>query len=337
MIARPHDPADMLTQVAAVAYDEKATCPRYLDCVATWMGGDADKIEYLQRLGGYCLIGGNPARAFPVWYGAGRNGKSVNADTWRGLMGDYATVAPRGFLAQKFTDEHPCELATLRGKRLVVASETRPNMELSVDLVKLMTGESTMTARFMRQDYFQFKVTHKVILMTNTLPVIRDTSDSIWDRVQLLEWPVRIPDNQVDTQLGDKLRAEWPGILNWLLEGTRKVQADGWDLKPPAVVRAATQQYRVDSDTLGRFADECLILDDPALTTPVRQLRKVYDEWAEANCEAAKMPARVFNAWFRQKGKRDGNKKIGGKAAKCWFGVGLHQEAVTVSNGNQEL
>lgn len=323
MRVRQHDPADMMTHKADVSFDATATCPLWSECVRTWMAGDADKIDYLQRLGGYCLRGGNPSRVFPIWYGAGRNGKSVCADTWRGLLGSYARVAPRGLLAAKRHDEHPTELANMRGARLVIASETRPNMELSVDLVKMMTGETTMTARLMRQDYFEFRVTHKTILMTNTLPLIKDTSDSIWDRVHLLDWTVRIPDNQVDPDLCDKLKAERSGILNWLLAGAEMVRADRWILRAPKSVQAATAGYRTDCDLIGRFADEMLVMDRPDAWVPVKHMRHAFDQWCEDNDENFKPSPRVFNAWFRQRGKTDKPRKGDGKVQKCWFGVAL--------------
>ena len=323
MRVRSHDPADMITHKASVAYDATATCSLWNDCVTTWMGGDADKMDYLQRLGGYCLRGGNPSRVFPVWYGGGRNGKSVCADTWRGMLGSYAKAAPRGLLAEKGHDGHPTELANLRGCRLVIASETKQNMALSTDLVKVMTGETVMSARHMRQDYFEFRVTHKTILMTNSLPLVRDTSDSIWDRVHLLEWNVRIPDDRVDPELGTKLKAEWPGILNWMLAGAEAVRANRWILVPPPAVKTATQAYRSDCDLIGRFADELLVMDNEDATVTVRQLRQSFDQWCEDCSEKFHPSPRVFNAWFRQRGKEDRPRKFEGKVEKTWFGVGL--------------
>jgi putative DNA primase/helicase len=164
--------------------------------------------------------------------------------------------------------------------------------------------------------------------MTNSLPVIKDTSDSIWDRVQLLEWNVRIPDRDVDANLPAKLKSEWSGIFNWMLEGLRQVQQDAWDLRPPETVRAATVRYRSDSDILQRFLNDCCIVGAD-LAVPVRDLRPAFDRWAGANGESVKVSSREFNGWLRSKGFTDGNKKSAGQQARHWFGFGLSVTEVT--------
>lgn len=330
----PHDSADMITKVAAVTYDPLATCPLWLSCVDTWMAGDAEKTDYLKRLLGSCLTGDVSARVAPFWYGAGLNGKSVCGNAMLGLLGDYGTTAPRGLLASRFNEEHPTEIASLFGVRLAVASETRPNMRLRVDLVKQMTGERTLKARHMREDYFEFQITHKTIMMTNSLPVIEDTSDSIWDRVHLLPWTVRIPPEKVDGHLIDKLAAERSGILNWLIEGACKIQTDSWLLIPPEVVKVATREYRHDQDVIGRFADDCLDFTDPEARLPVRDMRAAFNTWCDENGERAKVTSRQFNDYFKGRGFVSKNTKIDGRQKYAWHvSEGSERLAVSMVKG----
>ena len=74
---REHNPSDMITKLASVTFDPQAICSHWLDCLHTWMQGDGDRIKYLQWLMGMSLTGDTCARLFPIFHGAGKNGKSV--------------------------------------------------------------------------------------------------------------------------------------------------------------------------------------------------------------------------------------------------------------------
>lgn len=324
---RNHQPGDMITKLAPVKYDEQARCELWLKCLDEWMQGDSDKIGYLQRLMGICLTGDNCARVFPVFYGSGFNGKSVFVDTNRLLMGDYGWEAPQGLLTEKQYQSHPTEIASLAGKRLVTVSETKANMKLRTSLVKQMTGDQTMSARFMRQDSFTFKTTHKTILSTQNRPRIMETSNAIWDRVQLCDWLYRIPKEDRIPHLTEQLKTEWPGILNWLLEGCRKWQEEGFLLEPPESIKTATQEYRESSDILGDFVDETLRLNMPeSSTVRVRELYNCYRAYATEHKIEHPINVRNFNEYFRTRGVRYGVTTRNEKSVKVWFGIGLQDE-----------
>lgn len=324
---REHQPGDMITKLAPVTYDPKAICRLWLACLNAWMQGDVEKIAYLQKLLGMCLTGDTCARIFSIFYGLGFNGKSVFVDTIRLLMGDYGWEAPEGLLAEKQYQSHPTEIASLTGKRLVTLSETKANMILRTGLVKRMTGDQTMSARFMRQDNFTFKITHKTILSTQNRPRIMETSNAIWDRVQLCDWSYRIPKEDRNPHLTEQLKLEWPGILNWLLEGCRKWQEEGFLLEPPASIKMATDEYRKASDILGDFVDETLRLNMPEESTiRVVNLYKLYRVYCKKHEIEHPINVRNFNEYFRTKGIRYGVAWIDKKSVKVWFGIGLQDE-----------
>jgi len=327
-----HNPADMITKLAPIrcpASAGDAKCDLWLRCLNRWMSDDQEVISYLQQLGGMCLTGDTSSRVFPIFWGVGKNGKSVFLDTIMELMGDYATPAPDGFLADKTFDTHPTEIADLFGKRLVVAAETKKNMKLRTALVKAHTGDTRLKGRFMRQDYFSFPTTHKIILMTQNLPIIDETSDAIWDRVHALHWKVRIPDNEQDTRLMEKLKQECPGIMAWLVQGCLMWQQVG-RLKPTASIVQTNREYREDEDLLKEFIEQTCIFGAD-LFVPKGRLRNLYDQWAEANSVKYTLGERSFNAYLREKGCKDGQKRIENKNLKCWFGIGLQsQEMPTV-------
>ena len=324
---RQHRPGDMLTKLAPVTYDKQDRCELWLKCLDEWMQGDQEKIEYLQRLMGMCLTGDICARVFPIFHGSGFNGKSVFVDTICLLMGDYGWEAPQGLLAEKHDQSHPTDIASLVGKRLVTVNETKANMMLRTSLVKQMTGDQTMSARFMRQDNFTFKTTHKTILSTQNRPRIMETANAIWDRVHLVPWPYRVPKEDQNPHLTEQLKSEWPGVLNWLLEGCQKWQEGDGALEPPDSIKTATQEYRESSDILADFVDEALILNMPEESTKrVTELYKRYRKYTKDNEIERPINQRNFNEYFRIKGVRYGQKKINGKNVKVWFGMGLQSD-----------
>ncbi len=329
---RPHNPSDFITQLAPVRYpqtDDEAQCPLWMNCLQTWHRGDQQTIDYLQRLAGMCLTGDISSRKFPIFHGGGKNGKSVFlVDVLMTMMGDYACKAPRTLLKQTQYDGHPTDVAGLANKRLVVASETEVNMKLDVALVKEMTGDTVLRARFMRGDFFDFLPTHKTVLMTQNLPVIEEKADAIWDRVHKVAWPVRIPPNMQDTRLDKKLKDQWPGILKWAVEGCLKWQKDG-DLLPTDSIRMQTEQYRSEQDPLRQFIEnECVTGEH--LSVSVTDMLGVFQSWARnelGDSTLGSISARDFSRLVTDAGFVKKNVRMhGDKVVKCWYGIGLRNE-----------
>ena len=175
----------------------------------------------------------------------------------------------------------------------------------------------------MRQNFEEFDVTHKVILMTQNLPYINETSDAIWDRVHLLKWSAQFPPEKRDLDLHNKLRAEHPGILNWLIVGCRKWQDEGRRLLRPESIQTATQEYRDESDPLAEYVEErCQLAENS--TTPKRVIRTDYEQWSDNN-KRRKFTPQSFNAYLREHGVWDDTVKINGRTVKCWQGIGLRE------------
>lgn len=236
---RPHDRNDYIMKLAPVVYDPTASAPTWDASMATWQPDDAVR-GFLQRLMGYGLTGVVRDHVFPIHYGTGRNGKGTFLHAIRRTMGDYATMVPTSMLEEKRHDAHPAEKVTLLGRRYALATETKQQCVLDVAWVKLATGGDAISARGMRENFFDFEPSHHLHLMTNHRPVIKETKDAIWDRVVLIPWQANfIKGANLDTALDVKLKAEASGILRWLVEGCLNWQRNG--LQAPAVVQVATR------------------------------------------------------------------------------------------------
>ncbi|NNM84738.1 MAG: hypothetical protein HKL96_03135 [Phycisphaerales bacterium] len=252
---RPHDPAALMAKLAPVTFDPAALCPRFDQFLGEIFQQDGSLIEYVLRLLGMCLTGDVTEQIMPIFYGEGQNGKSKLLDTVAHVLGEYAGRAPETLLAAGKRDEHPCELADLQGLRLIVASETESGARLKIQQVKKLTGETTLKARRMRENFYEFSVTHKIILQTNNKPRVPENSIAVWRRLKLVPFLRFFTAEERDPQLFEKLKAETSGILNRLLGGCIAWQKSG--LVEPEAVRSATGDYRDDSDPIADFLAVC--------------------------------------------------------------------------------
>ena len=320
---RPHDPADLLTRQCPLAYDPNAAAPLWDKFLRRIMNDNQVLIDYLQCVAGMALTGDASEHLFFLLYGTGANGKSVFCDTIVNMLGDYACEgAPDLFTVQRF-GEHPTELADLCGKRLVVTSETEENRRLKVALVKRLTGNSTLKARFMRQDYFEFPRTQTFMLATNNRPDIRENTLAVWRRLRLVPFSVTIPETEQDPALLDKLRAEWPGILRWCLEGCLRWQRDG-RLRTPEEVSEATGEYRAEQDVLREYLEEGCFMSAQAVV-PRTELFASYRTWAEKMNERFPLTRHGFYDRVRKiDGVWESKQRFDGKASTDLFcGIGL--------------
>lgn len=275
---REHARDDLITRVTTVRYDPEATCPRWLAFLEQVMGGDTELISFLQRAVGYSLTGLTSERALFFLHGTGANGKSTFLEALRLVFGEYAMRTPAETLVARAEGAIPNDVARLKGARLVAASETEEGKRLAEALVKALTGGDTISARFMRSEWFDFRPEFKLWLATNHKPVIRGTDRGIWDRIRLIPFEVSIPDAEQDKQLGVKLAAELPGILAWAVAGCLAWQREG--LAAPDAVANATEFYREEMDVLAHWLDECCVIE-PSASVTGKSLYSSYQGWCE--------------------------------------------------------
>lgn len=228
----------------------------WLSFLSRITGGDDGLLEYLQRYAGYSLTGITSEHALAFLYGTGANGKTTFVHTLAGIFGDYAMSAGfEVFAESKGADRHPTEIARLRGARLVITEETDAGGRWNEGRVKRLTGGGKISAHFMRQDDFEFEPQFKLLIAGNHKPVIKAVDEAIKRRIHLLPFTITIPAEERDKQLLEKLRAEWPQILQWAIDGCMQWQAKS--LSPCKRITDATEQYVEQEDILGAWLDEC--------------------------------------------------------------------------------
>ena len=274
---RAHRPVDCITKITSVG--PGGACPGFLAFLDKIAGGDADLVSYLQRVLGYALTGETREHALFFAYGTGANGKSVLLSTVAGILGDYHRTAPIETFVASNNDRHPTDLAGLRGARLVTATETEEGRRWAESRIKVLTGGDTISARFMRQDFFEYRPAFKLVIAGNHKPSLRSVDEAIRRRFHLIPFSVTIPAGERDAELTEKLKAEWGGILQWLIQGCLRWQSEG--LRPPQAVLEATDAYLSAEDAIAAWIDDRCERDENAWS-PSGELFRSWSTWAES-------------------------------------------------------
>jgi putative DNA primase/helicase len=205
----------------------------------------------------------------------------------------------------------------LRGARLVTSQETEEGQRWPESKIKALTGGDPISARFMRQDFFTFIPEFKLLIAGNTKPSLRNVDEAIRRRFNLIPFEVTIPAENRDPDLANKLKAEWPGILTWAIEGCLEWQRIG--LAPPEAVIVATDDYLAEEDAVGRFIAECCDLH-PCFDEELKALFAGWERWREEAGEPA-ISEKAFGQRLRgrpklQEGKNSRTRRASFKGIK---------------------
>jgi putative DNA primase/helicase len=294
----PHDRNECITKLCRTEFDLNSEAPvwnKFLRDVFV----DDELIQFVQRLFGYFLTGDVSEQKLSLFWGNGANGKSTLLNAFMDTIGpDYTMQCMPDFLMEKKGESHPTEKATLFGKRFVSCVETEASRKLAESMVKILTGGEKIMARRMREDFWEFDPTHKLVLCTNHRPIISGTDHGIWRRVLLVPFLQRFDGERRDKQLPEKLKAERPGILAWAVRGCLEWQRIG--LNPPPCVCSATEDYRSSEDIFGRFVADCCVVNK-STAVKFAELYERFKKWADDGGEFL-LSKRGVGAWLEENG-----------------------------------
>ncbi len=314
----PHSPDYLFTKKAAAAYQPQAKAARW-EAHLLRILPDADIRRHVQRTLGAALVGRSLDEHLEIWHGQqGGNGKSTTAEVVMKTIGDFCGLAAPDLLIQTRHEPHPTRIADLAGKRIVFSHEVDEGKRLAESLVKSLTGDGRQKARYMRGDYFEFQQTFDLFMLVNHKPIITGRDGGIWRRIRLVPFTETIPENErrPRDEVIAELTAEASGILNWLLDGLRDWRADNWWIAPQ--VRAATENYKAQSDRLGAFIADCCELA-AHYTVDKGLLYAEYCAWCDNNGEDA-VGKKTFGDLLRGRGIGETR---AAKGKRQWLGIRL--------------
>lgn len=296
---KEHCREDLITNISPVTFDLEATCHDWKQFLSKIFKGNEDLIEFIWKMLGYSLTGKTDEQCLFLLIGTGSNGKTTLLEILKYILSNYAKQADFSTFLIGDPNKIRNDVARLAGARFISASEAESGQHLSEALLKQLTAGDTVTARFLHQEFFEFKPTFKIFLAANHKPVIRGTDHAIWRRIRLVPFTVTIPDDEQDKNLFSKLKAEAPGILAWLVRGCLAWQKEGLGI--PEAVRAATEDYRSDMDSLADFlADRCW--KDPSSSTSIHDLYKAYLDYSGDVGDKRPLQKRTFGSALEERG-----------------------------------
>jgi putative DNA primase/helicase len=254
----PHDRKALMMRISPASYDPEAQCPTWFRFLARVQREDPEMISFLQRLAGYSMWGTGKLEKMFFLFGNGRNGKGKFLLTLQRILGNYADTIPFATFLEgaKHSAGGPNEsIAKLVGKRLAIAQESKPTGRFNEALLLALTGGDRVSAQFKYGHEFEFEPQFTLILAANHKPKVIDQTEAIKSRIVMVPFSVRIPEEERDLDLADKLWAERDGILAWCVKGAVEWNARG--IAIPRLVTEASKEYFVEQDAVGQWLAEC--------------------------------------------------------------------------------
>jgi putative DNA primase/helicase len=312
---RPHR-GDLVTQIARTTPNFKAPRALWDKFLTDVFIGDADKIDFMQRLVGYTITADRSEQKLFFMYGLGANGKSTFWDAVQWITGTYGMKLPASTLMRTSSDRHPTELAQLFRKRLAISAEPDEGQHWNEARIKELTGDETLAARFMRQDFFEFTQTQKHVMVGNYRPRLQGGDAAMARRLVLVNFDATFSGKNQDKDLPMKLREAAPSILAWMVEGAIKWRQGG--LCIPSSVQTASNEYMGDNDDLALWMAECCVMDLTGAKTRASILYESFNHWIKARGQHAL----AQRTWGERMASVKGITKVK-DSAMCYAGIRL--------------
>ena len=312
---RPHSVQDMITKLAGCPFDPNAKASRFEQFIEEIMDGDKADTNYIQKLLGYCLSGERPEQLIQFFMGEGGDGKSVLLETIRNLLGDYQITLSATTFSAKNAGAIPNDVARLAGARFAGVSELPKGLYVNTQLMKGISGGDTISARFLHQEFFDFKPEALLLFITNFYPFIDVEDKAFLRRVRILKFPKNFSENSPDLHLQEKINQELSGILNWAIEGYRLYKKEG--LCPSPNMLEALENYKKFIDPLDGFFEERIeITNDKKDFIPSDDLLNAAKSYSldedRGKIELSKLKRYMNMKGYQRKLKRTENGRIRG-------------------------
>lgn len=293
---KKHDASLFMEHHSDVTYDKNAKAPQWEQFLKEIFNADNEVIEFIQSVIGYALTGDTSEQVMFFLIGKGRDGKSVFLEIISQLVGTYSKNIQSQTLMAKtnFSSANP-DIARLKSTRVVTSSEINKGNKLDESLVKQLTGNDVVTARFLYGRYFEFRPQFKVFMALNYTPLITGVDDGIWRRLIFLNVK-QVPKEEQDRGLVEKLKKELSGILNWAIEGCCRWLKEG--LVIPEKIIETTTTYRREMNPIEEYIqNKCVLI--PGARTPASTL---YDEYKLFSGKSTTLSQSKFGTYLREMG-----------------------------------
>ena len=279
---RPHSidaPFQYCTRITNVSPGSQGAAV-WTEFLQTITCGDDSLAGFLQQVAGMAAIGKVFYEGIVTANGGGRNGKSTFFNTIYGVWGTYAGTIDSNVLTTD-RQNRGAALATLRGKRMVIAAELEEHQRLSTSTLKKLASTDYLTIEEKYRAPEDIVPSHTLVLFTNHLPRVGSTDDGTWRRIIVVPFNAVIPEETGVQNMSDLLVEEaGPAVLSWIIQGAVDFTLNGFKLTFPDAVAMATEEYRSRENWLERFISERCIRE-PSARVGARELYTEYKTWAQ--------------------------------------------------------
>ena len=251
------------------------------DFLDTITCGDSSLKDFLQLVVGMSLFGKVYQEGVTFAIGDGKNGKSTFFNAVGAVLGDYTGYIDIDVITTRGANDKAA-LATLRGKRLVIAGELEEGRRLSAATIKKIASTDPFQVEEKYKQPEIVKPSHTLCLFTNHLPRVGSTDSGTWRRIIVIPFNAVIQRGSTIQNYGDYLVEKAGGaILAWAVEGAQNFARNGFHLDIPESVEEATEAYRERENWLENFiSDRCV--REPGARVGARELYTEYKAWSDA-------------------------------------------------------
>ncbi|HBY09785.1 MAG TPA: phage/plasmid primase, P4 family [Patescibacteria group bacterium] len=318
---------DRITMATAVNFDPNAACPLWEKFINEVFENNEELIRYVNKSLGYSISGNVREQVVFFCFGVGANGKSVLFSTIREILKDYAYSAPASMFQRNSMATATNDVASIEFRRFLMSSEILSSTKINELRLKKWSGGDQETARYLYSEFFSFYPVCKIWLFVNHKPQVEDDSFGFWRRMRLIPFNRVFKLSEQDKDLPQKLKGEFPGILNWLVKGCLLWQKEGL-LPLPEIISEATGAYQQENDDLAEFVSDACVESDE-IVTKASVLYTAYKKWAEEQKLTGKD---LFSktAFGRRMGDRFPKKRE--KTGICYRGIGIKNDLISQNN-----
>jgi putative DNA primase/helicase len=152
-------------------------------------------------------------------------------------------------------------------------------------MFKALVGEDFINAERKGKDPFDFQSYARLLFSCNGIPRnYGDKSEGFYRRLIIIPFAgQQLSEEEKDVELFDKFQAEADGIFMFALEGLKRLIENKFRFSETKFTNAELHKYRVDSNSVLSFVDECCTLDLDAEVERTELFNKYRDYCKECN------------------------------------------------------
>lgn len=289
----PHDKKYMFTSKSPIDYRIEAECPIFEKAIKEIACDDEELILCIQEIFGNALINNTKAEKAFFFTGVGSNGKSFCSEILTEIVG-INNVS--NIQLSKFSERFGIE--GIVNKSLNIANENELGSAISTENLKaIISGDTINISRKFKQA-INYKSTIKLIFLLNTLPDTLDNTHGYYRKILIVPFNRIFRSEDIDKRLKEKVCTELSGVLNWCLEGAKRLIANDYKFTESEAIEKITKAYKTEQNPVESYLNEVLIYEEGSSETK-KAILDSYKSWTYGEGISAKgtdSPQRFWRA-----------------------------------------